>query len=335
MDAFTIAFWIVSVATFLLTLLVERKLIPVLISHKVGQIILDIGPRWHKHKEGTPTMGGIGFILPVMLVMAGYFIYTAVVGISPDFIPLALTLAFAICNGAIGFVDDYSKLIKKQNEGLSAKQKLFLQTVIAAAYVTVMAYTGNLSTAVHIPFTALHLQLGWIWYPIAVLILVGVVNGANLTDGIDGLAASIVFVIGGFFALWAFSIREEQLSMIAALLLGASLGFLVYNFHPAKVFMGDTGSLFFGALVIGGTFVVGEPLIGLPVAAVFIIEMLSSFLQTGFFKLTKKLTGEGRRIFRMAPIHHHFEKCGWNEYWIVGVFSLVEVLFCLIAWFAL
>ena len=335
MDAFTIAFWLVAVATFLLTLVVERKLIPVLISHKVGQIILDIGPRWHKHKEGTPTMGGIGFILPVMLVMAGYFVYTAVAGVSPDFIPLALTLAFAICNGAIGFVDDYSKLIKKQNEGLTAKQKLFLQIVIAAAYVTVMAYTGNLSTAVHIPFTAIRLQLGWLWYPIAVLILVGVVNGANLTDGIDGLAGSIVFVIGGFFALWAFSIREEQLSMIAALLLGASLGFLVYNFHPAKVFMGDTGSLFFGALVIGGTFVVGEPLIGLPVAAVFIIEMLSSFLQTGFFKLTKKLTGEGRRIFRMAPIHHHFEKCGWNEYRIVGVFSLVEVLFCLLAWFAL
>ena len=335
MDAFTIAFWLVAVATFLLTLVVERKLIPVLISHKVGQIILDIGPRWHKHKEGTPTMGGIGFILPVMLVMAGYFVYTAVAGVSPDFIPLALTLAFAICNGAIGFVDDYSKLIKKQNEGLTAKQKLFLQIVIAAAYVTVMAYTCNLSTAVHIPFTAIRLQLGWLWYPIAVLILVGVVNGANLTDGIDGLAGSIVFVIGGFFALWAFSIREEQLSMIAALLLGASLGFLVYNFHPAKVFMGDTGSLFFGALVIGGTFVVGEPLIGLPVAAVFIIEMLSSFLQTGFFKLTKKLTGEGRRIFRMAPIHHHFEKCGWNEYRIVGVFSLVEVLFCLLAWFAL
>ena len=335
MDAFTIAFWLVAVATFLLTLVVERKLIPVLISHKVGQIILDLGPRWHKHKEGTPTMGGIGFILPVMLVMAGYFVYTAVAGVSPDFIPLALTLAFAICNGAIGFVDDYSKLIKKQNEGLTAKQKLFLQIVIAAAYVTVMAYTCNLSTAVHIPFTAIRLQLGWLWYPIAVLILVGVVNGANLTDGIDGLAGSIVFVIGGFFALWAFSIREEQLSMIAALLLGASLGFLVYNFHPAKVFMGDTGSLFFGALVIGGTFVVGEPLIGLPVAAVFIIEMLSSFLQTGFFKLTKKLTGEGRRIFRMAPIHHHFEKCGWNEYRIVGVFSLVEVLFCLLAWFAL
>ena len=335
MDLFAMQYLLATVAVFVLTVAVERKLIPILKSHKVGQVILEIGPRWHKHKEGTPTMGGIGFILPSMLVMACFFIYTAVQGRSAEYIPLALTLAFGVANGAIGFVDDYCKLIKKQNEGLTAKQKLFLQLVIASAYVTVMAYTGNLDTAVHLPFTEIYWELGWIWYPVAVLILVGVVNGANLTDGIDGLAGSVVFVISGFFAFLAFWMQNEQLSMLSAVLLGSSLGFLVYNFHPAKVFMGDTGSLFFGATVIGATFCIGEELIGIIISFVFIVEMLSSFLQTGYFKLTRRLTGVGKRIFRMAPIHHHFEKCGWNEYLIVGVFSAVELLCCAIAWLAL
>ena len=335
MNPFVITFLLVAVSVLLLTVLVERRLIPYLKSRKVGQVILEIGPRWHKHKEGTPTMGGIGFILPLLFVMAVYFIYTAVQGRSAELIPLALTLAFAMANGLIGFVDDYYKLIKKQNEGLSAKQKLFLQLVIATAYVTVMAYTGNLSTSLHIPFTNHFFDLGYAWYPIAVLILVGVVNGSNLTDGLDGLASSVVFVIGGFFACLAFVWMDEQLSLVSASLLGASLGFLVYNFHPAKVFMGDTGSLFFGAMIIASCFMIDEPLIGLLIGAVFIIEMLSSFLQTGFFKLTRKLTGTGKRIFRMAPLHHHFEKYGWNEYQIVICFSIAELLFCILAWFAL
>ena len=335
MKTFSITFITVAIAVFVLTVLVERKLIPILKSHKVGQVILEIGPRWHKNKQGTPTMGGIGFILPIMLVMAGFFIWAAVRHESANYIPLALTLAFAIGNGAIGFVDDYCKLIKKQNEGLTAWQKLFLQMVIATAFVTVMAYTGNMETVIRIPFTALSWDLGFFWYPIAVILLVGVVNGANLTDGIDGLASSIVLVIGGFFSLVAFTLLDVQLSMIGAVLLGSSLGFLVYNFHPARVFMGDTGSLFFGGMVIGGAFAMGEPIVGLVVSAVFIIEMLSSFLQTGFFKLTKKLCGQGKRIFRMAPIHHHFEKCGWNEYTVVAVFSAVELLFCVLAWFML
>ena len=330
MDAFTIAFWLVAVATFLLTLVVERKLILVLISHKVGQIILDIGPRWHKHKEGTPTMGGIGFILPVMLVMAGYFVYTAVAGVSPDFIPLALTLAFAICNGAIGFVDDYSKLIKKQNEGLTAKQKLFLQIVIAAAYVTVMAYTGNLSTAVHIPFTAIRLQLGWLWYPIAVLILVGVVNGANLTDGIDGLCSSVSAVVGAFFAVVAFVMLRPELAIFPATVIGGTVGFLMYNFYPAKIFMGDTGSLYLGGAVVGMAFLIEEPLIIMIAGIIYLIEVASVILQVGYFKIT-----HGKRIFKMAPIHHHFEKCGWSEVKIVGVFTLITAIACVLAYLGL
>ncbi len=337
MNDFTTCFIAVAAAVFLLTAAAERILIPILKSHKLGQKILDIGPRWHKSKEGTPIMGGIGFILASMLVMAVFFIVQAVRGISADYIPLSLTLAFAVANGAIGFVDDYCKLIKKQNEGLTWKQKLFLQLVISAAYVCVMSYTGHMDTALRIPFAGLELELGWFWYPLAVLVLTGVVNGGNITDGIDGLASSVVLVVGGFFAVWAFAENDQQLSMVGALLIGATAGFLIYNFHPAKVFMGDTGSLFFGALVIAGAFQSQNEIVGLLISMVFILEMLSSFLQVFYFKLTKKLSKEkqGKRLFRMAPLHHHFEKCGWSEVRVVVTFSIAELLFCILGWLAL
>lgn len=328
MKEFSITFAVVAVAVCLLTVLAERILIPILRSRKMGQKILDIGPRWHHKKEGTPIMGGIGFILPVLLVMAVFFILRAVQGRSAEYIPLAITLGFAVGNGAIGFVDDYFKLIKKENEGLTWIQKLILQVALAAAYVCVMSYTGNLSTAISLPFTDRTLELGWFYYPLAVLILAGVVNGGNITDGIDGLAASVSFVIGGFFAVWAFTVMNEQLSLLSAVMIGSALGFLVYNFHPAKVFMGDTGSLFFGALAIAGAFMMQNPIVGLVVSAVFILEMLSSFLQVIWFKLT-----HGKRLFKMAPVHHHFEKCGWGEIRIVIVFSVVALLFCIAAWF--
>ena len=331
MDWFSIGFAAILLSVFLLTVVAQRILIPVLRSHKMGQKILDIGPRWHKSKEGTPTMGGIGFILAAMIVMAVFFIVKAVNGTSADYIPLALTLAYAVANGAVGFVDDYFKLvIKKENEGLTAKQKLFLQLVLSAAYVCVMSYTGYMNTRLVIPFLEKSFDLGWWYYPLAVTVLTGVVNGGNITDGIDGLASSVTFVIGCFFALWAFSVRAEQLSAVAAILMGASLGFLVYNFYPARIFMGDTGSLFFGALVIGGAFMMQNPIVGLLASAVFIIEMLSSLLQVVYFRLT-----HGKRLFKMAPLHHHFEKCGWTERKIMVWFSVGAAVFCLLAWFAL
>ncbi len=317
-------------AVFLLTVLAERVLIPVLRSHKVGQVILDIGPRWHKSKEGTPIMGGLGFILAAMLVMAVFFIVRAVQGASAQYIPLSITLAFAVGNGAIGFIDDYCKLIKKQNEGLTWKQKLVLQITLSAAYVCVLSYTGHLSSSLNLPFTDRTWELGWAFYPIATLMLTGVVNGGNITDGIDGLASSVTFVIGIFVAVWSFSVQDEQLTVLSAIMMGASLGFLIYNMHPARVFMGDTGSLFLGALVIGTAFQANEPCVGLLISGVFILEMLSSFLQVAYFKLT-----HGKRLFRMAPVHHHFEKCGWSEYRVVITFSLVEAVFCILAWFAL
>jgi phospho-N-acetylmuramoyl-pentapeptide-transferase len=336
MEWLIITFAAVLLSVFGLTVLAERVLIPVLKSHKMGQKILEIGPRWHKDKEDTPTMGGICFILATLVVMAVYFIVKGVRGEASAYIPLATTLAFAVGNGVIGFVDDYVKLvIKKENEGLTALQKLFLQLALATAYVCVLSYMGYMDTVVKLPFGTASIDFGWLWYPLAVLLLTGVVNGGNITDGIDGLASAVTVVIGVFFAVWAFSVRDEQLSVIGAALIGAAGGFLVYNYHPAKVFMGDTGSLFFGAFVIAATFGIDAEIVGLLISAVFIIEMLSSFLQTGFFKLTRILTGKGRRIFKMAPLHHHFEKCGWGEIKLMWTFGIVELLFCVIAWLCL
>ena len=330
MREFSLEFFAVAVGVFLFTVLAEWRLIPVLRSHKAGQRILEIGPRWHKAKEGTPTMGGIGFILAALAVAAVFFIRRAVRGTVAAELPLAFTLAFAVANGAIGFVDDYCKLVKKQNEGLTWYQKLILQIAVAAAYVAVMTDMGFVDTSIDLPFSSRVLELGWFFYPASVIVLVGVVNGGNLTDGIDGLASSVTCVIGAWFAVLAFVWHDRSVGLIAAILLGATLGFLLYNFHPAKVFMGDTGSLFLGALVIGGAFMLRAHFVGLIFSGVFIFEMLSSFLQVLYFKIT-----HGKRLFRMAPFHHHLEKCGWNEYAIVGFFTVCEVLLCVFAWLAL
>lgn len=336
MDWLIITFAAILLSVFGLTVAAERILIPILRSHKMGQKILDIGPRWHKGKEGTPTMGGICFILATLVVMAVYFIVKGVRGEASAYIPLAMTLIYAVGNGAIGFVDDYFKLVvKKQNEGLTALQKLFLQLVISAAYVCVMSYMGYMDTLLKLPFTDTVIDFGWFWYPLAVILLTGVVNGGNITDGIDGLASTVTAIIGIFFAVWAFSTSNEQLTAVGAILIGAAGGFLVYNYYPARVFMGDTGSLFFGSLVISAAFGAGEEIVGLIISMVFILEMLSSFLQTLVFKITRRLTGVGKRFFKMAPLHHHFEKCGWGERQIVWVFGIVELLFCALAWICL
>ena len=325
MNELIITFVLVTLGVFALTVLAERILIPILRSHKAGQKILDIGPRWHKSKEGTPIMGGIGFILPILVVVAIFFIYVGIKGEAPEYIPLALTIAFAVSHGAIGFVDDYCKLVKKQNEGLTRIQKLVLQFAITAAYLCVMGYTGNLPSEIIIPLVNLPIR-GALWYILAALLTVGVINGANFTDGIDGLASSVTYVIGVFFAIFAFFARDLGLSIVGGAIIGATVGFLLYNFHPAKVFMGDTGSLFLGAIIMGALFQMREPLLLFLVCAVYIIELLSTVLQILYFKIT-----HGKRLFKMAPIHHHFEKCGWSENKIVFVFALVQFVFCTLA----
>lgn len=330
MRELTLEYALTAVGMFLLTILAEWRLIPILRSHKAGQRILEIGPRWHKAKEGTPTMGGIGFILAGLICTVVFLIVRARRGQAGPEIPLATTLSFAAANGLIGFIDDYFKLVKHQNEGLTWYQKLILQVAVAAAYVAVMGYTGAISPVVELPFAKGQIDFGWLFWPAAVILLVGVVNGGNLTDGIDGLCSSVTVVIGGFFALVAFSWRDSSVGLLSAILLGGALGFLIFNFHPAKVFMGDTGSLFFGSLVIGGAFMIRAYLVGLILSGVFIFEMLSSFLQVVYFKLTK-----GKRLFKMAPFHHHLEKCGWKENAIVAFFSACEILLSVAAWFFL
>ena len=326
-----IEFISVALAIFLITVILEKLIIPILTSHKVGQRILEIGPRWHKNKAGTPTMGGICFIMAILVVMTVVAIITAVQGESKTLIPLALGLGLATLNGMIGFFDDYTKLIKKQNEGFSAKQKILLQSLVAIIYLVAMALTDNINTSLHIPFTGVSLELGIFYYVFAFILIIGFVNSVNLTDGIDGLASSVTLIVGIFFSVMAFRTQNRMLALIGAGMIGATAGFLVYNFYPARVFMGDTGSLFLGGLVVGATFVLDEPMIIFLVGIIYLAEALSDIIQVGVFKLS----GRKKRVFKMAPIHHHFEQCGWSEIKVVAIFSLVTLVFCIAAYFGI
>ena len=326
-----IEFISVALAIFLLTVVLEKLIIPILQSHKVGQRILEIGPRWHKNKAGTPTMGGICFIMAILVVMTVISVIVSFNGGARQLIPLALALGLATLNGMIGFFDDYTKLVKKQNEGFTAKQKIVLQSLAAIIYLVAMGLTDNISTALHIPFTNVYLELGVFYYVFAFVLIIGFVNSVNLTDGIDGLASSVTLVVGIFFSAVALTFEMRMLAFVGAALIGATAGFLVYNFYPARVFMGDTGSLFLGGLVVGAAFMLDEPMIIFLVGIVYLIEALSDIIQVGVFKLS----GRKKRVFKMAPIHHHFEQCGWSEIKIVVIFSLVTLAFCGLAYFAI
>ena len=318
------------ILTFVITAAAARILIPKLKSMKLGQKILDIGPRWHKSKEGTPTMGGISFIIASLIVFAilaliAYF-NEAFEGFEKAFI--VLMLAFA--NGAVGVVDDLTKFKNHQNEGLTPSQKYLLQLICAGAFLAALKLTGNISTELYIPFVGINIELGIFYYIFSILLITGIVNAVNLTDGIDGLASSVTLVVGAFYAVAAFSLGILPEAVIAGIMMGACLGFLVYNFYPARVFMGDTGSLFLGGLVVGAAYSLGNPLIVIIIGIVYICETVSVIMQVSYFKLT-----HGKRIFKMTPIHHHFEKCGWSELKIVGVFSLVTVIAGIVAFFGL
>ena len=324
-----ILFLISCLGALILTVAAERTLIPILKSVKMEQKILDIGPRWHKSKEGTPTMGGLGFIIPAFFVFIIAVIVAAVKGSDTHLWRVCITFAFALLCGAIGFIDDYAKFFKKQNEGLSAGNKYLLQLIAAALYLFFMAWKGGLTTALNIPFFGIEWELGVFYYLFALVLITGVVNSVNLTDGIDGLAASITAVVGGFFALSAFLLGINDLVILSGLTVGCCVGFLVYNFYPARVFMGDTGSLFLGGMAVGMAFLADQPLIIVIAGIVYIAETFSVILQVASFKLT------GKRIFKMSPIHHHFEKSGWSELKIVGIFSLVTLVFCVISYWGL
>ena len=320
-------------ATFGITVLISRKLIPILKSRKMGQTILEIGPRWHKNKEGTPTMGGLAFIAAAAITGIAASVYLAVIDGIRSTLPFMFTLAFGIVCGLIGCVDDTAKLRRKQNEGLTAPQKFLLQLIAAALYLLGMTLVCGIDTTIYIPFFGAEIDFGFFYYVIALLLLTGVDNAVNLTDGLDGLCSSVTLVVGLFFTAAGYmnglAEPDGDVILLGAVLIGACAGFLVYNFYPARVFMGDTGSLFLGGLVVGGSFMIDNPLLVVIFGIVYIIETASVILQVGYFKLT-----HGKRLFKMAPIHHHFEKCGWSEIKIgiaasalTAVMAVVSILF--------
>ena len=332
MEELLIESGIVCGATLGLTAILTYFIIPILKGKKIKQHILEIGPRWHSSKEGTPTMGGIAFIIAILVSLLGMSAWFISKGRQKELIPLALTLGLAVMNGMIGFFDDFCKLMKKQNEGLKAHQKFALQVAVAIIYLVVMRVCGCIDTVLHIPYTNINVDLGIVYYLFALLTIVGIVNSVNLTDGIDGLASSVTLVVALFFTLAAFLVYNAEnsaLAFMSSALIGAMIGFLIFNLNPARVFMGDTGSLFLGGAVVGMAFMIDEPVIVFIIGGMYVVESLSVILQVGSFKLRQK------RIFKMAPIHHHFEKCGWKENKIVIVFSALTVALCVIGWFGL
>ncbi len=309
---------------FVVTAAMGFPLIPWLRRLKFGQTILDIGPAWHKNKQGTPTMGGIMFVVGVTLAVAvgGCTLWisnpSALGGMGGMRLFAGVVMSLAFC--VIGFLDDYIKVVKRRNLGLTARQKYLMQLIIGVFYLTMLYLSGDTSTVVVIPFLG-QLDLGVLYYPLAIIVITGFVNAVNLTDGIDGLAASVTFVYAAVMLVVAAILQFAPASLMAAALAGGCLGFLVWNFHPAKVFMGDTGSLFLGGLVVALAFEMGLPLLLILTGVVYWCEAFSVMLQVTYFKLT-----HGKRIFRMSPIHHHFEMGGWSEEKIVCVFSLVALV---------
>ena len=296
-------------------------LLPILRALKAGQSIREDGPIWHNYKAGTPMMGGLMFIAAAILCLIGNLFTMEDHAV---FFVLLMALAF----GAIGFLDDFFKMKYKRNLGLTSIQKFMLQLAISALFLYVMYKQGAMSSHLYIPFVDLTFEVHPLVYIfIAMFIMVGCDNAVNITDGVDGLSSSVTLPVMAFFTAAAVLKGKYDLALLPASLFGGLIAYLFYNWHPAKVFMGDTGSLFLGGVVCGLAFALDMPLILILVGFVYICETLSVILQVGYFKLT-----HGKRLFKMAPIHHHFEMCGWKEAKIVITFALVSCVMCVIAW---
>lgn len=327
------------VLAFAITAVLGPAFIKWLHKLKYGQEIREEGPAWHQKKTGTPTMGGIMFIVGIGVSVIISTIISAVSGtLTPTVMKALILYIVSLGFGVVGFIDDYIKVVKKRNLGLTAIQKFLLQLAFAAAYVVIMYLMGMLRTDVVIPFVKYPVTLPiWLYIPFVMFVVVGTVNAVNLTDGLDGLASSVTVVASLFFALYAFlriSAPEVGVSIYSMAIVGGLLGFLLFNKYPAKVFMGDTGSLFLGGALALIAADLNMHLYLIIVGFVYFAETLSVIMQTSYFKYTKKKYGEGRRIFKMTPIHHHFEMSGWKETKIVAVFSAVTLALCVISYFA-
>lgn len=322
-----------AVVALVLSAVIGKFLIPILHKLKYGQTILDIGPSWHKKKQGTPTMGGIMFIIGIVvatviaipcLSIFGYVYEPTGYSYNKEVLMVFVSLGMAVLYGAVGFLDDYIKVVKKRNLGLTAKQKLVFQFAIAIAFVVINAFFGYGDTT-YIPFAGtVHMgNFAIIYHIISVIVIVGVVNAVNLADGIDGLVGSETFFVAIFYMIISSIMTSPATGVLSAAVAGGCLGFLLWNFNPAKVFMGDTGSLFLGGIVCALAYSMNMPVILIPMALTYLLEMLSVILQVTYFKIT-----HGKRLFKMSPIHHHFEKCGWSETKIVVVFSAFTIVVC-------
>ncbi len=302
-DKYFILYFTVFFSSLLLTFLSERYLIRFL-SGRATQPIYSEGPKWHIKKSGTPTMGGIGFIFASLftLILTAAFLLSA--KRNDEALSILVCVVFAALNALIGIADDLTKLKTKNNKGLSPTQKLFMQFFVSLLFLFVRYTLFNAPTTLRFSFG--EIDIGFFYYPLSLIALLGTINCANLTDGIDGLASTVAGTIGLVLLLLTSS-RFNDVAIISAAIIGAALGFLIYNHHPAQIFMGDTGSLFFGALTVSCAFALGNPIIMIFLGAFYLIEGLSVILQVAYFKLTKK------RLFKMAPIHHHLEKCGMTE----------------------
>lgn len=329
---------VVAIVAFAVTTLLGFFVIPYLRKLKFGQTILEEGPNWHKEKQGTPTMGGVMMVAGVLLSLAAGYTFSALT--KTDFARemkdsysstvLIAGVIMSLCMCAIGFFDDYIKVVKKRNLGLTAKQKTFMQLFVSAAYLSTLALAGMHTT--YIPFIGeinIVSGAGLLFWPIALIFIYGFTNAVNLTDGLDGLASSVTLVVACAFMLASGRLAMGSINSLAAALAGACSGFVVWNAKPAKVFMGDTGSMFLGGMVVALSFGIGRPILLLLMGCVYLIEALSVVLQVFWFKRT------GKRIFKMSPLHHHFEMSGFSEQKVVLLFSFVAFIGCLIALFSI
>ena len=297
-------------------------LLPILRALKAGQSIREVGPTWHNYKAGTPMMGGLMFIAACVICLAcNLFAMTNYT--------VLYVFALGTCFGFVGFLDDFFKLKFKRNLGLTSAQKAMLQMAVSALYLYLLYKQDTLTCNLYIPFANVSFQIHPIVYIFfAMFVMVGCVNAVNLTDGVDGLCGTVTIPVMVFFTAAAVAKGALDLALLPACLTGGLIAYLFYNWHPAKVFMGDTGSLFLGGIICALAFALDMPLVLIFVGLVYIVETLSVILQVAYFKIT-----HGKRIFKMAPIHHHFEMCGWKEEKIVAVFAAVSALMCLLAWF--
>ncbi len=295
-------------------------IIPLLRKLKFGQNVRDDGPQSHLVKSGTPTMGGVMIVLAFAAASVPFVIKGNTDGIAV----LLITLGY----GIVGFVDDYIKVVKKRSLGLRAWQKIVFQLIVTAGFAYYIYNYTDLGTGITVPFLGTELELGVLYIPFLFFVMVGTVNSVNLTDGLDGLASGVTALVATFFMIAALGV--STLSPVCGAAVGALLGFLLFNSYPAKVFMGDTGSLALGGFVASTAVLLKMPLYLVIVGLIYVCESLSVILQVGYFKLT-----HGKRIFKMAPIHHHFEQCGFKETKVVAIFYIVTAIMCLIGYLAL